>query len=80
MRELVGLIKACGLTKEAMLSAMGAYSVALVQLHVAVVTDPSKTALDVQRWSSVKLRGQDLVIGPYKLRGAIFRTSERAPT
>ena len=59
-----------------MISAMGGYSLAMVQLHVAVATDPSKTQLDVQRWSSVTLRGQDIVIGPYKLLGAIFRTSE----
>ena len=50
VRELCDLIKACSLTKEAMLEAMGAYSVALVQLHVSVVTDPSKTQLDIHPW------------------------------
>lgn len=54
--------------------AIGAFSIALVQLHVSVVTDPSKTKLDVQRWSTVELRGQPIDVTPYELLGAIFRT------
>jgi len=71
---LIGQTHSSGSGKNTMIEAIGGFSVALVQLHVAVVTDPSKTQLDVQRWTSVQLRGDDIVIGPYKLLGAIFRT------
>ena len=74
VRDMATLIHQCKLGKDAMIEAIGGRSLALVQLHVTVVTDPSKTQLDVQRWTSVQLRGQDVVIGPYKLLGAIFRT------
>ena len=74
VRDLTALIGQCRHSKEAMVEAIGGYSVALVQLHVTVVTDPSKTQLDIQRWTSVQLRGEEVIIGPYKLLGAIFRT------
>ena len=74
VRDMATLIHQCKLGKDAMIEAIGGNSLALVQLHVTVVTDPSKTQLDVQRWTSVQLRGQDVVIAPYKLLGAIFRT------
>ena len=61
-------------SKDYLWRALGFWSISLVQLHVAVKTDPSKTQLDVQGMTTVTHRDLPIEVTPYMLLGAIYRT------
>jgi len=60
--------------KTSMYRAVGAASVALVQLQICLPTDTSKTKLDLNQLSGVHQPSDGAAIGAAEVLGAIFRT------